>query len=100
MEDKIFIDKNDVFNNEKIQKLVLQIKSGTVKIEELTELEKKIVGIYLEIEVSEKKKELKNKKNVILYKKMKNEKNKRELLNKLSYEDKKSFYNFLNNMDN
>lgn len=98
MEDKVFIDKNDIFNNEKIQKLVSQIKSGTVKIEELTELQKKIVGIYLEIEVSEKKQELKNKKNVILYKKMKNEKNRRELLNKLSDEDKISFYNFLNNM--
>lgn len=99
MEDKLFIDKNDIFNNEKIQKLVLQIKSGTVKIEELTELQKKIVGIYLEIEVSEKKQELKNKKNVILYKKMKNEKNRRELLNKLSYEDKISFYNFLNEVN-
>lgn len=98
MEDKIFLDKNDIFNNEKIQRLVLQIKSGKIKIEELTELQKKIVGIYLEIEISEKKQELENKKNIILYKKMKNEKNRRELLNKLSDEDKISFYNFLKNM--
>jgi len=98
MEDKIFIDKDDIFNNDKVQKLVLQVKEGSIKIEELTELQKKIVGIYLEIEINEKKQELKSKKNIILYKKMKNEKNREELLNKLSYEDKIAFYNFLNEM--
>jgi len=98
MEDKIFIDKDDIFNNDKVQKLVLQVKEGSIKIEELTELQKKIVGIYLEIEINEKKQELKSKKNIIFYKKMKNEKNREELLNKLSYEDKIAFYNFLNEM--
>lgn len=98
MEEKIFIDQNDIFNNSKIQKLVNQLKDGTVKLEELTELQKKIIGIYLQIEVNEKKQELKNKKNIILYNKMKNEKNRRDLLNKLSYEDQIAFYNFLKNL--
>lgn len=80
--------------NSKLQNLIYKIKAKELNIENLTDVEKQEVYMFLKNEIIEKKIKLKKNKNLILYNKIKSNNN---ILNKISKEDKKNFIEYCKN---
>lgn len=88
--------QDQVQKKDKIEELFELISLNKVKIENVSEEQKKELLDFLNKKIDKEKEELDNLKNKILYNKFKNTDNKQSVLERISKKDKSKFLNFLN----
>ena len=82
--------------NKDIRKLINDLSSGTIKIQDLTPEEQKQVYHLLNIDLMKKEIKLKDLKNEIIYNELEENKDIDKALNAMSDKDKENFIEYLN----